>query len=251
MPSGARKINAITRRELVAYFSSPLAYIVMTAFLLMQGYIFYLIVSYLNNPMTQAMAPLQLFFGGTIFFWLFLLFLVPVITMRLIAEERRSGTIEVLLTSPVTEGQVIVGKFLAAFVFYLALWLPTLIYVFILRQHATIDLMPVAAGYVGVAALGWLFLGVGTFTSTLTDNQLIAAIIAFAAMVLLFSVGLIEQLMVSSSAIKAALGQMNLWTQMDDYAKGIVDTRHLVYELSVGILFLFLATKSLEVKKWR
>ena len=95
-----RKTWAIIRRELIAYFSSPLAYIVMTAFLILQGLIFYLIVSFLNNPQTPSMTPLRLFFGGTIYFWLFLLFLVPAITMRLIAEERRSGTIEVLLPSP-------------------------------------------------------------------------------------------------------------------------------------------------------
>ena len=245
-----RKIWAIVRRELIAYFSSPLAYIVMAAFLLMQGYIFYLIVSILNNPQTPAMTPLRLFFGGTIFFWLFLLFLVPVITMRLVAEERRSGTIEVLLSSPVTEGQVIAGKFLAALAFYVILWLPTLVYVAILEHHASIDPGPVAAGYLGVLLLGVLFMGVGTFTSTLTDNQLIAAIIAFAVMVALFSIGLVEQLIMSSE-IKAVLGHMNLWTQMDDFAKGIVDTRHVVYQLSFGALFLFLAAKSLEVKKWR
>ena len=246
-----RKFWAIVRRELISYFSSPLAYIVMTAFLLMQGYIFYLIVSFLNNPSTQAMTPLRLFFGGTIFFWLFLLFVVPVITMRLLAEERRSGTLEVLLTSPVTEGQVVVGKFLAAMIFYIALWLPTSIYVLILGRHSEIDLGPVFAGYLGVLLLGFLFLAVGTFASTLTDNQLIAAIIAFAAMVVLFSIGLVEQLLISSSAFKTALGYMNLWTQMDDFSKGIVDTRHVVYQLSVGILFLVLAAKSLEVKKWR
>jgi ABC-2 type transport system permease protein len=245
------KILAIVRRELIAYFSSPLAYIVLTAFLLMQGYIFYIIVSFLNNPMTQAMTPLRLFFGGTVFFWLFLLFTVPVITMRLLAEERRSGTIEVLLTSPVTEGQVIAGKFLAALLFYVVLWLPTLIYVVLLKQHSSIDLRPVMAGYLGVLLVGFLFLAVGTFTSTLTNNQLIAAIIAFAALIALFSIGLVEQLLVSSSVIRDALGYMNLWTHMDDYAKGIIDTRHVVYELSVGLLFLFLAAKSLEVKKWR
>ena len=245
------KILAIVRRELIAYFSSPLAYIVLTAFLLMQGYIFSIIVSFLNNPMTQAMTPLRLFFGGTVFFWLFLLFTVPVITMRLLAEERRSGTIEVLLTSPVTEGQVIAGKFLAALLFYVVLWLPTVIYVALLKQHSSIDLQPVAAGYVGVLLIGFLFLAVGTFTSTLTNNQLIAAIIAFAALIALFSIGLVEQLLVSSSVIRDALGYMNLWTHMDDYAKGIIDTRHVVYELSVGLLFLFLAAKSLEVKKWR
>jgi ABC-2 type transport system permease protein len=123
--------------------------------------------------------------------------------------------------------------------------------VVILKQHSAIDLGPVAAGYLGVALIGFLFLGVGTFTSTLTNNQLVAAILAFAAMIVLFSVGLIEQLLVSSAALRNALTQMNLWTHMDDYAKGIVDSRHVVYELSVGLLFLFLASKSLEVKKWR
>ncbi|MCG6948195.1 MAG: ABC transporter permease [Acidobacteria bacterium] len=246
-----RKIWAIIRRELIAYFSSPLAYIVLTAFLLMQGYIFYLIVSFLNNPQTPAMTPLRLFFGGTIFFWLFLLFVVPVITMRLIAEERRSGTVEVLLTSPVTEGQVIIGKFAAAMAFYVTLWLPTVLYVLVLTRHSEIDIGPVLSGYLGVFLLGFFFIAVGTFSSTLTDNQLIAAIIAFAAMVILFSIGLVEQLMVSDSFIKSALGNMNLWTQMDDFAKGIVDSRHVIYQLSAGVLFLFLATKSLEVKKWR
>ena len=160
------------------------------------------------------------------------------------------GTIEVLLTSPVTEAQVVVGKFAAAMLFYVALWLPTVLYVLVLMRHSEIDLGPVLAGYFGVLLLGFLFLAVGTFASTLTDNQLIAAIIAFAAMVALFSIGLVEQLIMSSD-IKAVLGHMNLWTQMDDFAKGIVDTRHVVYQLSVGVLFLFLAAKSLEVKKWR
>jgi ABC-2 type transport system permease protein len=245
-----RKTWAIVRRELIAYFSSPLAYIVMTAFLLMQGYIFYLIVSFLNNPQTPAMTPLRLFFGGTIFFWLFLLFVVPVITMRLIAEERRSGTIEVLMTSPVNEVQVVAGKFAAALIFYISLWLPTILYVVVLKRNSEIDLGPVVAGYIGVLLLGFLFLAVGTLASTLSDNQLIAAIIAFAAMVALFSIGLVEQLL-SASFLKDALAYMNLWTQMDDFARGIVDSRHVVYQLSVGVLFLFLATKSLEVKKWR
>jgi ABC-2 type transport system permease protein len=156
-----------------------------------------------------------------------------------------------LLTSPVSEPQVITGKFLAALLFYVVLWLPTVLYVVILERHSEIDLLPVASGYLGVLLIGFLFLGVGTFTSTLTNNQLVAAIMAFAAMILLFSIGLVEQLMVSSSALRDALAHMNLWTHMDDYAKGIVDTRHVMYELSVGVLFLFLASKSLEVKKWR
>ena len=245
------KTLAIFRRELIAYFSSPLAYMVITGFLLLQGLIFYLVLAFLNNPGAQTMAPMQAFFGGTIFFWLFLLFVVPVITMRLIAEERRTGSIEVLLTSPVTEGQIITGKFLASLVFYAALWLPTGLYVVILRRHSDIDLGPILAGYLGVLLIGFLFLGVGTFASTLTSNHLIAAILAFVGLVALFAVPLVEQLLVSDSLIKNALGHMDLWSHMEDYAMGIVDTRHVVYELSVGILFLFLATRTLELKKGR
>ncbi|MCD4748834.1 MAG: ABC transporter permease [Thermoanaerobaculales bacterium] len=246
-----QKIFAVTRRELIAYFSSPLAYMVMTAFLLLQGLVFYLVLAILSDPSTPAMAPLEAFFGGTIFFWFYLLFVVPVITMRLVAEERRSGTLEVLLTSPLTEGQIIAGKFVAAFVFYIALWLPTALYVIILRQHSTIDMGPVLAGYLGVAMLGFLFLGIGTFASTLTENQLIAAILAFVGLIALFVAPLVEQLLVSGSVFKTALVHMNLFAQMEDYAMGIIDTRHIVYEVSVGLLFLFLATRSLELGKGR
>jgi len=246
-----RKVAAIVRRELIAYFSSPLAYIVITAFLLMQGLVFYLIVSFLNQPGGEVMTPLRLFFGGTIFFWMFYLVVIPLITMRLVAEERRSGTIEVLLTSPVTEGQVIFAKFLASWFFYVAMWAPTVIYVLILMRHSDIDLGPVVVSYVGVFLLGVLYLGVGIFASTVTRNQIIAAVLAFAALIFLFSAGLMEGLFVSSSAARSVLGHMNLWAHMDDYARGILDLRHVMYEVSVGALFLFLAAKSLEVNKWR
>jgi ABC-2 type transport system permease protein len=246
-----RKVWAIIRRELIAYFSSPLAYVVMTGFLVIQGFIFERIVSILNNPQVPIMTPLRAFFGGTVFFWLILLFIVPMITMRLIAEERGSGTIEVLMTSPVSEVQVVVGKFTAAMAFYAALWLPTTLYVLILMRNSEIDIGPVFASYLGVILLGFFFLAIGTFVSTLTKNQIIAATISFAAMLLLFSVELVEQTMISSSVFRSALSHMNLWTQMDDFAKGIVDTRHVIYQLSGGVFFLFLAVKSLEVKKWR
>jgi len=245
-----RKTLALIHRELVAYFSSPLAYVVLTAFLFFNGYIFWLIVAFLNDPRTQAMAPLKLMFGGTIFFWLFLLFVVPVITMRLLAEERRSGTLEVLLTSPVSEAQVVIGKFVAAFIFYLFLWLPTVAYVIILASYSSIDRGPVLAGYLGIALLGVLFTAVGLFTSALARNQIVAAMFAFAVLVVLFSLGLLEQL-VFQQALKSALGYMNLWEHMDDFARGLVDTRHIVYQLSLSGLFLFLATKALEANKWR
>ena len=245
-----RKTWALVWRELIAYFSSPLAYVVMTAFLFINGYVFWLIVAYLNDPRTQAMAPLKLLFGGTIFFWLFVLFVVPVITMRLLAEERRSGTLEVLLTSPVSEGQVVIAKFLSSFVFYVALWLPTLAYVGILASYSTLDWGPVASGYVGIAVLGLLFLSIGLFTSALVRNQILAAMLAFAVLVIVFSLGLVESVVVGQT-LKGALGYMNLWSHMDDFSRGIVDTRHLVYSLSLSAFFVFLATKALEASKGR
>jgi len=245
-----RKLLALVNRELLAYFSSPLAYVVLTAFLFVNGYVFYLIVAFLNDPRTPGMAPLKLIFGGTIFFWLYLLFVVPVITMRLLAEERRTGTLEVLLTSPVSEGQVVAGKLIAAFVFYAFLWVPTLAYVAILASKARIDYGPVASGYLGIALLGAMFLSVGLLTSSLVRNQIIAAILAFAILIVLFSLGLVENL-VTSAALKGAIGYMNLWNHMDDFGRGIVDTRHVVYNLSLTVFFAFLATRALEASKGR
>jgi ABC-2 type transport system permease protein len=245
-----RKLWALVKRELIAYFSAPLAYVVLTAFLFVNGYVFYLIVAYLNDPRTPPMQAFKLLFGGTIFFWLMLLFVLPVTTMRLLAEERRTGTLEVLLTSPVSEGQVVFGKFLAAFLFYLFLWVPTLVYIVILAQHSKIDPGPVLAGYLGIALLGVLFLSIGTLTSALVRNQIIAAILAFAILVVVFSIGLVENL-ASGAALKGLLGYMNLWDHMDDFGKGIVDTRHVIYDLSLSGLFLFLATKALEASKGR
>ena len=245
-----RKLLALVQRELISYFSSPLAYVVLTAFLFVNGYVFYLIVAYLNDPRTPPMAAFKLLFGGTIFFWLMLLFVLPVTTMRLLAEERRTGTLEVLLTSPVSEGQVVLGKFLAAFVFYLFLWVPTLVYIVILALHSKLDPGPVFAGYLGIALLGVLFLSIGTLTSALVRNQIIAAVLAFAILVIVFSIGLVENL-ATGAVIKGALGYMNLWQHMDDFGKGIVDSRHVVYDLSLAGLFLFLATRALEASKGR
>lgn len=244
------KTVALLKRELMAYFSSPLAYVILTAFLFINGYVFALIVGYLNDPRTPPMAAFKLLFGGTIFFWLMLLFVLPVITMRLIAEERRSGTLEVLLTSPVSETQVVISKFLAALAFYLFLWLPTVIYVLLLARYSKVEVGPVVAGYLGIALLGVLFLAIGTLTSALVKNQIVAAVFAFALLLVVFSLGLVENL-VPGGVLKEALGYMNLWEHMDDFSKGIVDTRHIVYPISGAGFFLFLATRALEASKGR
>lgn len=236
-------------RELRAYFFSPLAYVVLTLVMLINGFVFSLIVSFLNDPRATG-APLELFFGQTLFFWLVLLFVAPILTMRLISEERRSGTIEVLTTAPVTENQIVVGKYLAALLFYAFLWLPTLVYALIIDFYGELDWGPVASGYLGVLGVGALFLAIGTFASTLSRNALVSAIVTFSLLMPLFVFGLLQSL-VNNEALKQAFGYLDLWQHMSEFAKGVVDTRRLVYYLSTTIFFLFLAARSLELRKWR
>ena len=245
-----RAVWATFLRELKAYFFSPLAYVVLFFFLVINGFIFAAIISYLNDPRAPAGPPLNVFFGGTIYFWLTLLFLGPVLTMRLLSEELKTGSIEVLMTAPVTEGQVVAGKYLAALTFFLFLWLPTLAYAGIIAYYESVDWGPVAAGYLGILGIGALFLAIGTFASALSKNQLVAAIITFALLIVLFSFGLLENLLNDETA-KRVFGYLNLWDHMDDFSKGIVDSRRLVYYLSATLFFLFLTSRALEDRKWR
>jgi ABC-2 type transport system permease protein len=242
-----RKLFAIVGREWRAYFFSPLAYVILAAFLLVNGYIFAVIVNYLNNPMNAKSQALPFLFTNT-FFWIFNLFFTPLIAMRLFAEERKAGTLEILLTSPVSEGTVVLGKFLGAVGFFLTLWLPTLVYVAILRSQTPIDLGPVAASYLGVALIGAYFLSIGTFASTLTKNQIVAAIVAFAIILVVFSMGLIEN-MVNDPSKRDVFAYFNLWDHMEDFTRGVVDTRRLVYYLSATAFFLFLTAVSVAAKK--
>lgn len=245
-----RAILAICWRELRAFFFSPLAYVLATLFLIINGIVFWIIVSYLTDPRAPIGAPMELFFGQTVYFWLVLLFLTPVLTMRSLAEERNSGTLETLLTAPVTEGQIVLGKFFGVLAAYLFLWLPTLVYAFIVASHSELDWGPVAAGYLGVLGIGSLFLSVGVFASALSRSQMVAALIGFAVLVLLFSAGLVGNLL-NTGALQDAFTYLDLWQHMGDFAKGIVDTRPLVYYLSATTLFLFLAGRALETRKWR
>ncbi len=237
-------------RELRAYFFSPLAYVVLFFFLMVNGIVFTLVISFLNDPRSPGGPPLTLFFGGTLFFWLTLIFLLPVLTMRLLSEEYKSGSIEVLMTAPVSEGQVVAGKYLAALGFYLFLWLPTVAYAGMIAHFNTVDWGPVAAGYVGILGIGAMFLAVGLFASAMSKNQLVAAIITFAFLIFLFAVGFLENL-VNGDLAKRAIGYVNLLDHMDEFAKGIVDSRRLVYYLSVTLFFLFLTARALEDRKWR
>jgi len=234
-------------RELRAYFFSPLAYVVLFFFLVVNGIIFLNLISFLNDPRAAGGPPMGFFFNAS---WLMLIILGPVLTMRLVSEELRSGSIEVLMTAPVTEGQVVAGKYLASLTFYMFLWLPTLAYAGMIASYEDVDWGPVMAGYLGVFLVGALFLAIGLFASSMTRSQLVAAMMTAALLFLLFLVGLFEEL-VNNEVIKQALGYLNIWSHINELAKGIVDTRRIVYYVSATLFFLFLATRALEDKKWR
>ncbi|HTR04029.1 MAG TPA: ABC transporter permease [Thermoanaerobaculia bacterium] len=241
-----KKLFAIVGREWRAYFLSPLAYVILTAYMFLNGLIFSRIVAFLSVPGGPRERFLSLLFTNT-FFWIFTLFIVPILTMRLLAEERRSGTLEVLLTSPVSEAAVVVGKFLGALGFFLVLWLPSLAFILYIRSKTDVDLGSVAAGYLGIALLGAYFLSIGTFASAVTKNQILAAILAFAMLIPIFSVGLFES--GADPARQSLIGYLNIWDHMDEFARGVVDTRRLVYYLSGTAFFLLLAATVLSSKK--
>lgn len=237
-------------RELRSYFFSPLAYMVAAFFLLVNGIIFGIIVGYLSDPTFPAGRPLDYFFGGTWLFWLILIAVVPLLTMRLLSEERRSGSIEVLMTAPVTETHVVVGKYLAALAFYIFLWLPTVLYAGIVEAYSEVDWATVASGYLGLFLVGAMFLALGTFASAMSKSQLIAAILTFALILGFFCVVFLEGL-VNGELAKQVAGYLSVRQRMQDFSMGIVDTRGVVYTLSITVFFLFLTIKALEAKKWR
>lgn len=247
-----RRIGTLMWRELLGYYCSPLAWVILTLFLLVQGYAFYLYVELVNRPDAPHGAVMQYFFGGTVLYWLFVVFVVSALTMRLLAEERRSGTIEPLLTAPVTEAQVVLAKYLAAVLFYAFLWLPTLLYVAVVAWLAAPALSwgPVAAGYLGTLLVGAACIAVGLAASALTRSQIIAAVLTFTALSLLLLVGALESF-VSGPVARAIVEHLNLFDHMEDFARGIVDTRRVVFHLSLILFCLVAATKALERRKWR
>ncbi|MDP8248277.1 MAG: ABC transporter permease [Candidatus Tritonobacter lacicola] len=246
-----RNVLTMFGRELRSYFYSPIAYIVLTVFTLINGYTFWLIVAALNNPRFPVEgSPMQFFFGGTIFFYLTLSLIASVVTMRLLAEEKKSGTIEVLMTAPVRDTEVIAAKYLSALAFYAILWLPTLAYVAILKTQSSPDLGPVASGYLGSLLLGAMFLSIGAFASTLTKNQIVSAVFTFIVLTMIWTVGFLDGIF-EDPAWKALISYVNVFRHFDNFGKGIVDTRALVYYLSTALFFLFLAVKVIDSRKWR
>lgn len=236
-----RNIIAIFKKEFRAYFDSPIAYIFITAFLISSMWIFF------RGFFLIGQAIMRGYFS--LLPWLFLFF-VPAITMRLWAEEKKVGTIEVLMTLPVKDHEVIFGKYLAAFLFLgltilLSVTLP--ITLIILGQP---DLGPIIGGYLGALLMGGAYLAIGLFASSLSENQIVAFILGIVFCFCLFIIGENFVLMAIPSRLASIFSYLGLGHHFESIGRGIIDTRNIIYYLSVIGFFLFLNIRSLESRRW-
>ena len=252
-----RNIAAIAQRELHAYFSGPIGYVLLGFFALLFGYFFYVPLAFFEqqsaqagmNP-TQAMNINQMLIGPALMnTTVIMLFLFPLITMRTYSEEKRSGTIELLLTSPITDVQIIVGKFLGAMLLYGAMLAVTTIHMAILFIFGDPEWKPIATAYLGLLLMGGCFLSLGLFISSLTKNQIVAAMATFAVFLMLWVINWIGTFV--GPTTQAVLAHLSLTDHFDDFAKGIIDTKHVIYYLSFMAFGLFLTAKSVDSERLR
>lgn len=238
------------RREVAAYFGSPFAYAIMTFFLLIMGVSFWLLVRVLAQGAESATVVSELF--GSIFFWLATLITVPLITMRLVAEERRTGTWETLMTAPVRDRDILLAKFAGAVTLWIGIWIPTLLYVHILRVFsptATVfDLKTVAAAYLGALLIGSFFISLGLMASTLTRNQAVAAMAGFAFMFLLFLSGFIPYI-IHDDRVRRIGYSASPVIHMLDFSRGVLDSRAILFYLINTGLILWLCIRISEARK--
>jgi ABC-2 type transport system permease protein len=252
-----RNIAAIAQREVNAYFVSPIGYVLIGFFALLFGWFFYVPLAFFiqqssqmgMNP-TQALNINQMLVGPTLMnTTVIMLFLFPLITMRTYAEEKRSGTIELLLTSPVTDVEIIIGKFLGAMLLYAAMLAVTMLHMAILFIFGDPEWKPIATGYLGLLLMGGCFLSLGLFISSLTKNQIVAGISTFAVFLMLWVINWISTFV--GPTTQTVLQYLSLTEHFDDFAKGIIDTKHLIYYLSFMAFGLFLTAKSVDSERWR
>jgi len=249
-----RKFFVLFMREVRSYFYSPIAYIVLVFFLLVSGVDFYFQISFMNH---RALGySVQEAFFNSVFFWFAFVLIFPLITMRLFAEEFKLGTIEPLMTAPVRDWQVVLAKFFGALFFYAILWLPTLLYfwIFQLVTHQPAANSPGAywGSYLMLLLLGMFYLSVGCLASVLTRNQIIAAVISFCAITLLFFLGLIQFIVLDVSAgTRELLGYFSAIEHMLTLSRGIIDTRPIVLYLSMTVVMLALTYLAFQSRKWR
>ena len=252
-------VLAIWQRELKAYFVSPIAYVVLTVFLFLCGFFFYgILTAVVQNTMMQGqfgqgMQPVDVpgivsrSFFGTVS--VVLLFMIPMLTMGLFAEEKKRGTIELLLTTPVSNFQAMMGKYLAGLTFLLIMFAGAGITLSALFVYGDPEWKPLLGGFLGLILYGSALLAVGLFISTLTENQIVAVVITFGVILVLW---LIESFAAGATGVgKEVLSYLSVIGHLDDFIKGVVDTSHVIFYLTFAFVGLFLTFRSLESMRWK
>lgn len=236
-----RTVQAVAWKEIQIYFGSPTAYIVGLIFLALTGFFF-------ARELGVAFPEASL---GSFYQWapVILILMAPALTMRLLAEEQKLGTIELLLTSPVRDWEVVLGKYLASLAFLLATLFLTLYYTILLIVFASPDPGPIYAGYLGLVLLSASALSVGMLASTLTSNQIVAAVVAMGVLLALYFVDAASG--VAGGVGSTLINEIGLNRHFEDFAKGVIDTKHIVYFISLTAFFLFLTIRALESRRWR
>ena len=254
-----RNVLAIAQKELKSYFSGPIAYIAIGLWALLYGYFFIAILQYFvrqsmqmgqfgmqqqaMNVNQQLIRPLLQ--NVTIM----ILFTMPMVTMRTYSEEKRSGTIELLLTSPLTDFQIVMGKFLGAMALYGIMLAVTLIHIGLLFVYGSPEWKPIFTAYLGVLLLGGCFVSLGLFISSLTKNQIVAGMTTFAVFLLFWIITWVGSF--SGPTVDKLTQYLSIIDHLDDFTKGVVDTSHLIYYLSFITFGLFLTVKSVDTERWR
>lgn len=259
-----RGILAIYRRELSGYFVSPIAYTVIGFFLLATGLVFALLLSFWMTQSSQMMqarqmgappdvdVPMMIIRGFVGFIGTYIMpLLLPMMTMGVYAEERKRGTMEMLMTSPITESQIVFGKFFASLTFFAAMLAPTLLYYLFVGAYSDPG-MPwriVGTGYLGLLLLGAVLIALGTFISSLTENQIVAGVVTFVVFLLLVFLNMTTQ--DSSSAMAEVLKYLSILQHHETFAQGVIDTSSIVFYVSATAIGVFLTLRNLDSMRWR
>jgi ABC-2 type transport system permease protein len=250
---------AIFKRELYAFFASPIFYVVGGIFLILSGYFFYTSVAYFSlisfqaarNPYAGGQVNLNEMVVKPFFddMSIILLLIVPLLTMRLLAEEKKNGTIELLLTYPVRETAVVLGKFLATLFMILILLALTAVNVFLISRFGIVEWGPVLTGYCGLVLMAAGFISLGLFTSALTQNQIIAAVLGFGALLMFWIIGWAGS--VSGPGVGQVVNYLSLLEHQDPFSKGVLDSRDFMFYFNFSVFFIFLTLRYLDSQKIR
>lgn len=248
-----RAYFTLIRRELAGFFLSLTGYVIIASAVFQMGLSFVILLNNLNGEPTPM--PVTEVFYITAFFWLILLISAPVITMRLFALEKYSGTFETLMTTPVGDLQVVLAKFSAAMIFYMLMWAPLIACILVVqkftRENAGFDIGTAGGTYLGIFLIGSLYMSLGSFASAVTRSQIIAAMVAFVLGITFFLLSFLsEQINLGDSWGAEALKYVAMREHMRDFSRGIVDTRYVVFYVSLTVFFLFLTCRVIESRRW-